>query len=173
MLLYTHALMCTHAWSSTVLCMYCVLCFSCCVPRSQSHSREPLNILNSMSDEQWEWFGRYSNIPVSELRRIRRQDSSERERKRAVIHSLASTHPALSWTRVAHALYWAANDKCSQSTGASAAAVSHRYDTTHIYTMFIVHIVVYLTCTCTYIYTCIGGEDVFTMYMLCMCTCHV
>ena len=65
-------------------------------------------VLDSMSDEQWEWFGCYANIPRYKLERIRRQYSSEREKKQAVIHSLTSTHPALSWTRVAHALYWAA-----------------------------------------------------------------
>ena len=73
-------------------------------------------VLDSMSDEQWEWFGRFANIPYSELERIRRQYSSERERKQAVIHSLTSTHPALSWTRVAHALYWTvligSNESC-------------------------------------------------------------
>ena len=61
-----------------------------------------------MSDEQWEEFGGCANIPESELERIKRQYSSEREKKQAVIHSLTSTHPALSWTRIAHALYWAA-----------------------------------------------------------------
>ena len=71
-------------------------------------------VLDSMSDEQWERFGRYANIPDSELVRIRRQYSSEREKKEAVIHSLTSTHPAQSWTRVAHALYrtaWAWSDE--------------------------------------------------------------
>ena len=65
-------------------------------------------VLDSMSDELWKRFGRFANIPQSELKRIKRQYSSEREKKQAVIHSLTSTHPALSWTRVAHALYWAA-----------------------------------------------------------------
>ena len=64
-------------------------------------------VLDSMSDERWERFGHSANIPDSERERIRRQYSSERERKQAVIHSLTSTHPALSWTRIAHALYWA------------------------------------------------------------------
>ena len=71
-------------------------------------------VLDRMSDEQWEKFGCYANIPKSELQRIMSQYSSERERKQAVIHSITSTHPAPSWTRVAHALYrtaWAWSDE--------------------------------------------------------------
>ena len=72
-------------------------------------------VLESMSDEQWEWFGRCANIPESELKRIMRKYSSEKEKKQAVTHSLTSTHPALSWTRVAHALYWTAWSKNDES----------------------------------------------------------
>ena len=71
-------------------------------------------VLDSMSDEQWWEFGRYANIPEFELGRIMTQYSSEREKKQAVIHTLTSTHPALSWTHVAHALYrttWRATDE--------------------------------------------------------------
>ena len=72
-------------------------------------------VLDSVSDEQWRVFGRYANIPESKLERINRQYSSEREKKQAVIHSLTSTHPALSWTRVARALYWTAWDRNDES----------------------------------------------------------
>ena len=62
-------------------------------------------VLDSMSDERWKGFGAYANIPRSERDRIERRYSSEKEKKQAIIHSLTSTHPALSWTRIAHALY--------------------------------------------------------------------
>ena len=65
-------------------------------------------VLDSMSDEQWWEFGRIANILRPEVARIMTQDFSEREKKQAVIHSLTSTHPAPSWTLVAHALYWTA-----------------------------------------------------------------
>ena len=71
-------------------------------------------VLDSMSDEWWEEFGSYANIPLSERDKIERQYSSEREKKQAVIHSLTSTHPALSWTLVACAIYktaWLGNDE--------------------------------------------------------------
>ena len=71
-------------------------------------------VLDSMSDEQWKRFGGYANIPYSERGKIDKQYSSEREKKQAVIHSLTSTHPALSWTLVACALYktaWDLNDE--------------------------------------------------------------
>ena len=62
-------------------------------------------VLDSMSDNQWKKFGGYANMPESEREKIGRQYSSEREKKQAIIHSLTSTHPALSWTLVARALY--------------------------------------------------------------------
>ena len=71
-------------------------------------------VLDSMSDERWKRFGSYANIPLSERDKIDKQYSSEREKKQAVIHSLTSTHPALSWTRIARALYmtaWESNDE--------------------------------------------------------------
>ena len=72
-------------------------------------------VLDSMSDKQWKEFGGYANIPYSELQRIGRQYSSEREKKQAVIHSLTSTHPALSWTLVARALYNTADTRNDES----------------------------------------------------------
>ena len=62
-------------------------------------------VLDSMRDEQWKKFGGYANIPLSEREKIDKQCSSEREKKQAIIHSLTSTHPALSWTLVARAIY--------------------------------------------------------------------
>ena len=58
-----------------------------------------------MDDDLWQWFGARVNIPLSEQIRISRQYSSDSERKQAVISSLISSHPALSWRLVANALY--------------------------------------------------------------------
>ena len=58
-----------------------------------------------MSDALWEKFGCRANIPESELKRIRDQMTSDRERKQAVVQSIISSHPAPSWTLVAWALY--------------------------------------------------------------------
>ena len=115
--MYTHALMCTNARSSTILCSVVTMCTLLCSLADPSLTPENLStVLDSMSDKQWEEFGGYANIPESELERIERQYSSEREKKQAVIHSLASTHPALSWTLVAHALYrtawWGSDESC-------------------------------------------------------------
>ena len=86
--------------------------FSCCVPRSQSQSREPLK---STRQHKWRGFGCFANIPDSELEKIDREYSSEKKKKQAVIHYLTSTHPAPSWTLVAHALYWTAWDLDDES----------------------------------------------------------
>ena len=61
-------------------------------------------VLDFMSDGLWERFGHYINTPESELQRIRRQCTSNRECKQALIHSFVSSHPAPSWTLVARAL---------------------------------------------------------------------
>ena len=99
-----------YAYTRTLLCLVlCTLFFV--VFSDPSLTPENLStVLDSMSDEQWEDFGAYANIPYSELGRIRGQYSSEREKKQAIIHSLTSTHPALSWTRIARALYMTAAD---------------------------------------------------------------
>ena len=97
-------------------------------------------VLDSMSDQRWEWFCRYASIPEFQLRRIRREYSSERERKQAVIHSLTSTHPALSWTRVAHALYWAAWNTHDESCLTALERLQQLFPIG----------TVYITVTCTY-----------------------
>ena len=61
-------------------------------------------VLDIMSDDKWKEFGGYINTPESELQRIRRQCTSDRECKQALIHSFISSHPAPSWTLVARAL---------------------------------------------------------------------
>ena len=61
-------------------------------------------VLDNMSDGLWSTFGGFADIQPFELDRINRQYSSKREKKQAVIHSL-TTHPELSWTLVARALY--------------------------------------------------------------------
>ena len=64
------------------------------------------SVLDIMADVLWDLFSRYVNIPESEIVKIREQSSySSRERKLAVSPHLISTHPSLSWTLVAHALY--------------------------------------------------------------------
>ena len=102
-------------------------------------------VLGSMSDEQWLEFGGYANIPGSERVRIGRQYSSEREKKQAVIHSLTSTHPALSWTRVAHALYWTAwyksDDSCLRALDRLQQLFPIGIHNIHVY-----------TCTCMFIH---------------------
>ena len=123
---------------------YCVNSVSPVVFPDPSLTPENLStVLDSMSDEQWERFGGYVNIPGSELERIRGQYSSEREKKQAVIHSLTSTHPALSWTRVAHALYWTA---WSWSYASCLTALERLQQLFPIGTVYKT-----VTCTCTYI----------------------
>ena len=59
-----------------------------------------------MDDILWYEFGRYVNIPESELDMIMSQYSSDdRECKHAVIDLFISKHPAPSWTLIAHTLY--------------------------------------------------------------------
>ena len=62
-------------------------------------------VLDNMEDRWWQVFSGYVNTPVSEVKRIRRQYSSHKDRKVAVIRYFISNHPAPSWTLVAHALY--------------------------------------------------------------------
>ena len=62
-------------------------------------------VLDIMSDSLWRRFGGYCNIPDSELDRIKRQCTTDRECKQALIHTFLSSYPAPSWTLVAWALY--------------------------------------------------------------------
>ena len=62
-------------------------------------------VLDSRSDGRWDWFSRCVNIPESEVKRIGSKYSSYKECKQAAIDYLISSHPALSWRLVAHALY--------------------------------------------------------------------
>ena len=63
------------------------------------------SVLDIMGDLLWDDFSPYVNIPESEIDKIRKQSYSWRESKLAVSPHLISTHPSLSWTLVAHALY--------------------------------------------------------------------
>ena len=74
-------------------------------PESSLTPENLLTVLDPMSDGQWEEFGRCVNTPESELERIKRLYTSDRERKQALIHSFISSHPAPSWSLVASALY--------------------------------------------------------------------
>ena len=78
-------------------------------------------ILDIMEDGVWVEFSECVNIPEPETGKIRRQYGSDRECKRAAIPHLVSTHPCLSWTIVAHALY---NMVTSYLTYLSAAVVT-------------------------------------------------
>ena len=62
-------------------------------------------VLDNMEDRLWEVFSDYVNTPDSERERIRRQYSSDKDRKLAAICYFISNHPAPSWTLVARVLY--------------------------------------------------------------------
>ena len=62
-------------------------------------------VLDNMADHLWEGFSRFVNTPDSEVERIRRQYSSDKDRKQAAICDFISNQPAPSWTLVARALY--------------------------------------------------------------------
>ena len=124
-------------------------------------------VLDSMSYKRWEGFGRCANIPESELNWIRRQHSSEREKKQAVIHSLTSTHPALSWTLVAHALYWTAlSQGLDESCLKALDCLQQLFPIGTLYTytyVLLVYIYMYvtdcITCTVNCIYICRGCDE--------------
>ena len=80
---------------------------SLCVFPDPSLTPENLSsVLDIMDDWLWDVFSRYVNMPESEIGEIEEQSSSSlRECKLAVSPHLISTHPSLSWTLVAHALY--------------------------------------------------------------------
>ena len=75
-------------------------------------------VLDFMDDDLWMLFGCHVNIPKSELERIKSKYSSDKERKQAAIEYLVSSHPALSWRLMAHALYQMApyeRDSCHRA----------------------------------------------------------
>ena len=113
-------------------------------------------VLDSMDDGLWNYFGVYVNIPQFERERIRRQYSSDSERKQAVISSLISSHPALSWRLVANALYQLGLATVYHGgDGASChRALDHlqKLFPTGIY-MYIVFSILLLTCTCVHRFT--------------------
>ena len=74
-------------------------------PESSLTPENLSTVLDLMSDGLWEEFGSCVNTPGSELERIKRQYTSDRERKQALIHCFISSHPAPSWSLVASALY--------------------------------------------------------------------
>ena len=111
-------------------------------------------VLDSMDDGLWEWFGARVSIPESELVRIRRQYSSDSERKQAVISSLISSHPALSWRLVANALYQMGSWTIGGDGASCHRALAHlqKLFPTGIY-MYIVFSILLLTCTCVHRFT--------------------
>ena len=77
-------------------------------------------VVDTMWDGLWEEFSRCVNIPESEVERIRSKYSSDKERKKAAIDYLISSHPAPSWRLVANALYqmgilFVGGDSCHRS----------------------------------------------------------
>ena len=118
-------------------------------------SKNLSTVLDFMVDYLWSLFGRYVNIPQSELNRIRSQYSSNRERKHAVIDLFISKHPAPSWSLVAHTLYvmgglYAVGDgvSCLKSLD-----LLQQLFPTGIYNIHIVHTslcVYYTQCICIY-----------------------
>ena len=129
----------------------CVCVFS----ESSLISKNLSTVLDIMKDSLWYWFGRFVNIPESELDRIRSQYSSDRECKHAVIDLFISKHPAPSWTLVAHTLYtiggrWYGGDdgdSCLKSLD-----LLQQLFPTGIYNIYIVHTslcVYYTQCICT------------------------
>ena len=62
-------------------------------------------VLDNLMDELWKVFSGYVNTPGSEVKRIERECSSDKDRKQAVIPCFISAHPSPSWTLVARALY--------------------------------------------------------------------
>ena len=62
-------------------------------------------VLDVMSDDRWEEFGRCVNTPESELEGIKGEYTNDIEYKQALSHSFISSHPAPSWSLVASALY--------------------------------------------------------------------
>ena len=110
-------------------------------------------VLDSMSDEQWWRFREFANIPLSELERISGQYSSERERKQAVIHSLTSTHPALSWTRVAYALYWTAWEQNDESCLRALDRLQQLFPIGTCICMYMYILYMHNVCRCIYMCT--------------------
>ena len=78
---------------------------------SSTNTESSLNLhnlntaLETLPDDQWYRFGRWLNVPESQLDGIRSQYSTKRERKSALLHTYLTSHPAPSWQHVAGALY--------------------------------------------------------------------
>ena len=88
-----------------MMCFLSSLLSLCVFSESSLTSKNLSTVLDIMEDMLWSLFGRYVNIPKSEVVRIMSQYSSDRERKQAFIDLFISKHPAPSWTLVAHTLY--------------------------------------------------------------------
>ena len=90
---------------SVELCALSLISLSLClIPDPRPTPEKLSNVLGNMPDDLWLQFGRFILIPESKRNEVQEQYSSTKELKQAIIDLLAS-HPALSWTLVAHALY--------------------------------------------------------------------
>ena len=88
-------------------------------------------VLDIMSDSLWREFGGYCNIPGSELDRIEKQCTNDRECKQALIHTFIPSHPAPSWTLVAWALYmteWWGEDGGGDKESSCLRALNHQQE---------------------------------------------
>ena len=134
-----------------MMCFLSSLLSLCVFSESSLISKNLSTVLDIMEDILWYVFGRYVNIPYSELDRIRSQYSSNREYKQAVIDLFISKHPAPSWTLVAHTLYkiggrgWYDDVSCLKSLD-----LLQQLFPTGIYNIYIVH-----TSLCVYYTQCI------------------
>ena len=122
----------------------------CVFSESSLTSKNLSTVLDIMVDSLWNLFGRYVNIPQSELSRISSQYSSDRrKRKHAVIDLFISKHPAPSWTLVAHTLYmiggrWYGDVSCLKSLD-----LLQQLFPTGIYIVHTSLCVYYTQCICT------------------------
>ena len=141
-----------------MMCFLSSLLSLCVFSESSLTSKNLSTVLDIMVDYLWSVFGRFVNIPESELDRIRSQYSSDdRKCKHAVIDLFISKHPAPSWTLVAHTLYkiggigFGVGDDGGVSCLKSLDLLQQLFPT-GIHNIYIVHTslcVYYTQCICT------------------------
>ena len=137
-----------------MMCFLSSLLSLCVFSVSSLISKNLSTVLDIIEDWMWSLFGRYVNIPESELSRIRSQYSSDvRECKHAVIDLFISKHPAPSWTLVAHTLYKMGGLYVDDVVGClKSLDLLQQLFPTGIYNIYIVHTslcVYYTQCICT------------------------
>ena len=126
-----------------IMCFLSSLLSLCVFSESSLISKNLSTVLDTMEDVLWSFFGRYVNIPKSELYRIGSQYSSDdTEGKQAAIDLFISKHPAPSWTLVAHTLY-KMGGRLYGDDGVSCLKsldlLQQLFPTGTIYTLYILH----------------------------------